>query len=55
MTYKDVLERQIQKLEQEIEQATSDKEILTIKLNQLRMKQFEEDLREEPQQQLLKG
>lgn len=55
MTYKDDLQKKIRDLEQEILSSQGKKLELEQKLQQLRLAEFEEDLREEGGQQLLKG
>lgn len=55
MSYKEILHRQIKELEEKIAQAQGDKAELQNQLNRLKISEFEEDLREENGQQLLKG
>lgn len=55
MSYKDLLQRQIEALEQQIEKAQGDKETLQAQLNRLKMAEFEESEREVTEQTLLKG
>ena len=54
-SYKKLLKQQIKELEIHIEQSTEKKEDLQRELNKLKMAEFEEDMREESSQQLLKG
>lgn len=54
-SYKRLLKQQIKELEIHIEQSTEKKEELQKELNKLRIAEFEEDMREESTQQLLKG
>lgn len=54
-SYKRLLKQQIKELEIHIEQSTEKKEDLQRELNKLRIAEFEEDMREESTQQLLKG
>ena len=54
-SYKRLLKQQIKELEIHIEQSTEKKEELQKELNKLRIAEFEEDMREESIQQLLKG
>lgn len=54
-SYKRLLKQQIKELEIHIEQSTEKKEDLQKELNKLRIAEFEEDMREESTQQLLKG
>ena len=57
MSYKDFLTQQIAELEKKIQSATGEKQALQSALNELRLKEFEEDLRSEGEstQKLLKG
>ena len=50
-----MLKQQIKELEIHIEQSTEKKEDLQRELNKLKIAEFEEDMREESSQQLLKG
>lgn len=54
-SYKRLLKQQIKELEIHIEQSTEKKEDLQRELSKLKMAEFEEDMREESSQQLLKG
>ena len=54
-SYKKLLRQQIKELEIHIEQSTEKKEDLQRELNKLKISEFEEDMREESSQQLLKG
>ena len=54
-SYKKLLRQQIKELEIHIEQSTEKKEDLQRELNKLKIAEFEEDMREESSQQLLKG
>ena len=54
-SYKKLLKQQIQELENNIEQSFEKKEELQAKLSKLRIAEFEEDMREDSSQQLLKG
>jgi hypothetical protein len=54
-SYKKLLKQQIKELEIHIEQSTEKKEDLQRELTKLKMAEFEEDMREESSQQLLKG
>lgn len=55
MSYKDFLSQKIAELEKQIENATGEKTVLQNALNELKLKEFEEDMRTEGSQQLLKG
>lgn len=55
MSYKDFLSQKIAELETKIQSATGEKEALQSALNELKLKEFEEDMRSEGHQQLLKG
>lgn len=57
MSYKDFLNQKIVELEKQIQSATGEKQALQSALNELRLKEFEEDLRSEGEstQKLLKG
>lgn len=55
MAYKDVLKKRIAELEQKIATSIGEKSDLEKELNRLRLSEFEEDLVEENNQQLLKG
>jgi hypothetical protein len=54
-SYKSLLKQQIKELEIHIDQSTEKKEDLQRKLTKLKMAEFEEDMKEESSQQLLKG
>jgi cell division protein FtsL len=54
-SYKRLLKQQIKELEIHIEQSTEKKEDLQRELNKLKIAEFEEDMREDSSQQLLKG
>jgi hypothetical protein len=54
-SYRNLLLRQIEALEEKILLAKSDKKELQKILNDLKKSEFEEDMREENDQQLLKG
>lgn len=55
MSYRDFLNQKIFELEKQIQSATGEKQALQSALNELRLKEFEEDMRTEDQQKLLKG
>lgn len=55
MSYKDFLSQKIAELETKIQTATGEKQALQSALNELKLKEFEEDMRTEGHQQLLKG
>jgi len=55
MAYKDYLKQKIKELEEKIASSTEEKTAIEEELNRLRMSEFEEDMREESSQQLLKG
>ena len=55
MSYKDFLGQKITELEKQIQSATGEKQALQSALNELKLKEFEEDMRTENHQQLLKG
>ena len=54
-SYKRMLKQQIKELEIHIEQSTEKKEDLQRELTKLKIAEFEEDMREDSSQQLLKG
>jgi hypothetical protein len=54
-SYKKLLKQQIKELEIHIDQSTEKKEDLQRELTKLKMAEFEEDMKEESSQQLLKG
>lgn len=49
MSYRDILKKQIQELEQKIANDTSEKEELEKQLQKLKLSEFEEDMRESNQ------
>jgi cell division protein FtsL len=55
MSYKDILKKQIRELEEKIASATTEKDELQKQLNKLRIAEFEENIVEDNNQQLLKG
>ena len=55
MSYKDYLNQKIQELEKRIVYSAEEKRAIEEELNKLRISEFEEDLRNESTQQLLKG
>lgn len=55
MSYKDLLQKQIKELEEKIASFEGDKQVLIDQLQKLRKNEFEEEMREESSQQLLKG
>jgi len=55
MAYKDFLKQKIKELEQKIASSEEEKTVIQSELNKLRLAEFEEDMREESPQQLLKG
>ena len=55
MAYKDYLKQKIKELEEKIASSTEEKNAIQKELNRLRLSEFEEDMREESSQQLLKG
>jgi uncharacterized protein YlxW (UPF0749 family) len=55
MAYKDYLKQRIKELEEKITSSTEEKNAIEEELNRLRLSEFEEDMREESSQQLLKG
>ncbi len=55
MSYRELLLRKIRELEEKITQDTTDKELLQQELNRLKLAEYEEDLRESDNHQLLKG
>ena len=54
-SYKRLLKQQIKELEIHINQSTEKREDLQRELTKLKMAEFEEDMKEESSQQLLKG
>lgn len=55
MPYKDELKRKIRDLEEKIAREEGEKLDLEVQLNKLRLTEFEEDMKEQQNQQLLKG
>ena len=55
MSYRQLLLKKIAELEEKISEAKGDKEILEQELNRLKLAEYEEDMRESDNQQLLKG
>lgn len=55
MSYRDLLREKINKLELIITNSTEEKRAVEEELNKLRLAEFEEDMRNESTQQLLKG
>jgi len=55
MSYKDILEKQIREIERKIKNDSNEKNTLEKELQRLKRIEFEEDIREENNQQLLKG
>jgi hypothetical protein len=58
MSYREVIKKRIAELEQKISESEQDRnrlEVLRSELIKLNMQDFEEDMREESTQQLLKG
>ena len=55
MSYKDELKRKIRDLEEKIARDEGEKLDLEVQLNKLRLTEFEEDLKEQQNQQLLNG
>jgi hypothetical protein len=55
MSYRELLQNQIKDLEERIAKFEGDKTILMDQLQKLRKSEFEEEMREESSQQLLKG
>jgi hypothetical protein len=55
MSYKDILEKQIREIERKIKLDSKEKDILEKELRKLKCLEFEENMREENNQQLLKG
>jgi hypothetical protein len=55
MSIRKVIQKQIEDLEKQIASAQGDKAALEEALQRLKLQDFEEDLRESPEQQLLKG
>ena len=55
MSYKDELKRKIRDLEEKIARDEGEKLELEVQLNKLRLTEFEEDLKEQQNQKLLKG
>ena len=55
MSFKDELKRKIRDLEEKIAREEGEKLDLEVQLNKLRLTEFEEDLKEQQNQRLLKG
>ena len=55
MSYKEILLKQIVELEEKIASDSSEKEILQKELNRLKVAEFEEDIKESRERQLLQG
>jgi hypothetical protein len=55
MSYKEILQNQIRELEEKIVKFEGDKSILMDQLQKLKRDEFEEDIRESDNKQLLKG
>ena len=55
MSFKDELKTKIRDLEEKIAREEGEKLDLEVQLNKLRLTEFEEDLKEQQNQQLLKG
>jgi hypothetical protein len=58
MSYREIIKKRIAELEQKISESEQDRnrlEVLRSELTKLSMQDFEEDMREESTQQLLKG
>lgn len=55
MTYKEILQKQIRELEQQIASCIGEKSELERQLTKLKLSEFEEDAKETDNQQLLKG
>ena len=55
MSYKNYLKQKINELEQTISKTSEEKEKVQLELNTLKLAEFEEDMRNESTQQLLKG
>jgi hypothetical protein len=55
MSYRDYLQKKIKELENNIKYNLGEKDQLELELRKLEMQEFEEDLREQGNQQLLKG
>jgi hypothetical protein len=55
MAYREYLKQKIKELEEKISSSTEEKNAVQEELNKLRIAEFEEDMREESSQQLLKG
>jgi hypothetical protein len=54
-SYKDLLKKQIKDMEERILKDESEKYQLQLELNKLKLAEFEEDLKESDNRQLLKG
>lgn len=55
MQYREILQKQIRELELKIANDSSEKEELQKQLMKLKLAEFEEDIKEEDNRQLLKG
>ena len=55
MSYRDQLKIKIREIEKRIAQEESDKLSLEVELNRLKLAEFEEDIKESAEKQLLKG
>lgn len=55
MHYKQILQKQIQELEEKIASASTEKEELKRQLQKLKLAEFEEDIKDTDNRQLLKG
>lgn len=55
MSYREILVNQIAELEQKIASDSSDKQILEKQLAKLKLAEFEEDIKESRERQLLQG
>jgi predicted phosphohydrolase len=53
MSYKDILKKQIMELEKKIQSDSQDKQVLEKELQRLKLAEFDEDMRENSNQQLL--
>lgn len=55
MSYREILKKQIEELEQKISSTKEDKKELELLLRNLQLSEFEEDMKESQEQKLLKG
>jgi hypothetical protein len=55
MSYREELKAKIREIEKRIAQEESDKLSLEVELNRLKLAEFEEDIKESRERQLLKG